>query len=170
MRIVRTYDIGISGITSLGKINLEKRETRENRWFRNGKEDIRIGGITSLSKINSIQKSKWRTNRTNHSPWVFPFPAKRVEVPAVLLGSWRNRNWTCGYIECIFWKAVMRYTPPTCCLRRLKDPSHSTAQHQKLDVRQIISNKYIKTISLNDVETSKNIQRLGKISDVFSEG
>ena len=37
----------------------------------------------------------------------------------------------------------------------------------KLDVRQIIFNKYFKIISLNDVKTSKNTQRLGKISDVF---
>ena len=34
--------------------------------------------------------------------------------------------------------ASSRYAPPTCCLRRLKDPSHSTTQHRKLDVRQII--------------------------------
>ena len=63
---------------------------------------------------------------------------------------------------------MTRYVPPTCCLRRLKDPSHSTTQHRKLDVRQIIFNKYFKIISLNDIEMSKNTQRLGKISDVFT--
>ena len=34
------------------------------------------------------------------------------------------------------------------------------------DIRQIIFNEYFK-ISLNDVKTSKNTQRLGKISDCF---
>ena len=61
---------------------------------------------------------------------------------------------------------MMHYGPPTCCLRRLKDPSHSTTRHQKPDVRQTIFN--ILNNFVNDVFTSKNTQRLGKISDVFT--
>ena len=99
----------------------------------------------------------------NLASWVFLFPAKRVEVPAALRRSWRNHNWTCGYFECIFWKAVTCYALPTCCLRCLKDPSHSTTQHRKLDVRQIIFDKYCKIISLNDVKTSKNLRGWEKL-------
>ena len=76
---------------------------------------------------------------------VFPFLTKRGRYRA----TWKNRNWTCRDFECIFWKAVMRYALPN-----------------MFNIRQIIFNEYFK-ISLNDVKTSKNTQRLGKISDCF---
>ena len=60
-----------------------------------------------------------------------------------------------------------RYALPTCCLRRLKDPSHSTTQHRKPDVRQTIFNKYFKRISLMTFLRQKTL-RLGKMSDVFT--
>ena len=75
---------------------------------------------------------------------MFPFPAKCGRYRA----AWRNHNCTCWDFEYIFWKAVMHYAPPTCCLRCLKDPSHSTTQHRKPDVCQTILNKYFKIISL----------------------
>ena len=50
---------------------------------------------------------------------------------------------------------MTRYAPPTYCLRRLKDPSYSATQHRKLDVRQIIFNKYCKIISLMTLKCQK---------------
>ena len=58
---------------------------------------------------------------------------------------------------------MTRYAPPTCCLRRLKDPSHSTTQHQKLDIRQIICNKYFKIISLMTLKCQETLRGWEKL-------
>ena len=62
---------------------------------------------------------------------------------------------------------MTHYAPPTCCLRRLKDPSHSTTQHRKLDVRQISFNKYSKIISLMMLKRQKTLRGWEKLVTVL---
>ena len=61
----------------------------------------------------------------------------------------------------------MHYALPTCCLRSLKDPSLSR-QHdiENMTFVKLLLINILNTF-INDVFTSKNTQRLGKISDVF---
>ena len=60
------------------------------------------------------------------------------------------------------------YSPPTCCLRRLKDPLSLDNTTLNLDVHQIIFNKYFKIISLMTLKLQKTLRDWEKLVTFLS--